>query len=153
MFQLEDIRIDKVRMAVVNIAFITFLALKNTPLAFLTSYSYERLNQLHQLAGYTTCTFIFIHLTLMIKMFTSMNKVSVIMEEAQIYGMVAATATLTTLISAIIIRRLRYELFYVIHIFMYMLIVINISLHRPDFADKTIFVSQDYTLKNRSSYS
>lgn len=34
--------------------FAVFLALKNTPLAILTAYSYERLNSLHQIAGYTT---------------------------------------------------------------------------------------------------
>jgi hypothetical protein len=39
-------------MAVCNIALITFLALKNTPLACLTAFSYVRLNCLHHAAGY-----------------------------------------------------------------------------------------------------
>ena len=34
-----------------------FLALKNTPLAILTAYSYERLNSLHRIAGYTTLVY------------------------------------------------------------------------------------------------
>ena len=38
-----------------------FLALRNTPLAYLTSYSYERLNVLHQITGYLTVTFAFTH--------------------------------------------------------------------------------------------
>jgi hypothetical protein len=48
-------------MAISNVAFITFLALKNTPLAYLTAYSYERLNPLHQVAGYTTVTYALLH--------------------------------------------------------------------------------------------
>ena len=49
------------RLATANIAFIFFLALKNTPLGFLTSYSYERLNVLHQIAGYTTVLLSVLH--------------------------------------------------------------------------------------------
>jgi hypothetical protein len=48
-------------MAITNVAFITFIALKNTPLAYLTAYSYGRLNPLHQIGGYTTVTYVFLH--------------------------------------------------------------------------------------------
>ncbi len=48
-------------MAVSNVAFLFFLALKNMPLAFLTAYSYERLNVLHQIAGYTTVLLSILH--------------------------------------------------------------------------------------------
>jgi membrane-bound acyltransferase YfiQ involved in biofilm formation len=48
-------------MAILNMAFLFFLALKNTPLAFLTAYSYERLNGLHQIVGYTTILYTVIH--------------------------------------------------------------------------------------------
>ena len=130
-----------IRMALTNIAFITLLALKNTPLAFLTSYSYERLNPLHQIGGYTTVTYVFLHLTLLCRAFTEMKDSSILLEENQIHGMIAGSGMFVTLIAAVIIRRLRYELFYVIHIVMYMLIIINVGLHRPDFALKAVIIT------------
>jgi hypothetical protein len=39
------------RMAVCNAALAFLLAMKNSPLAFLTGYSHERLNVLHRWAG------------------------------------------------------------------------------------------------------
>jgi predicted ferric reductase len=64
-----------------------------------------------------------------------------LLETEQINGMIAASAMFVTLIAAVAIRRIRYELFYVIHIVMYMLIIINVGLHRPDFANKTIIIT------------
>lgn len=49
------------RLATANIAFIFFLALRHTPLAYLTSWTYERLNVLHQIAGYTTVLLSVLH--------------------------------------------------------------------------------------------
>lgn len=128
-------------MALTNIAFITFLALKNTPLAFLTAYSYERLNQLHQIGGYTTVTYIFIHLTVLTRAFMKLHMASIILMEGQVHGIIAACAMLVTLFAAVVIRKLRYELFYVIHILMYILIIINVALHQPDFAKGAYIVS------------
>ena len=54
-------------MAIVNVAFVTFLALKNTPLAFLTAYSYEKLNPLHQVGGYTTIIYVFLHAAMQVR--------------------------------------------------------------------------------------
>lgn len=48
-------------MAVANLAFVIFLSLRNTPLTFLTAYSYERLNVLHQVAGYSTIAYAMAH--------------------------------------------------------------------------------------------
>lgn len=47
---------------------------------------------------------------------------------------------LVTLFAALIMKRLRYEVFYVTHVTMYMLIIINVALHRPDFAKKTVII-------------
>lgn len=49
------------RTTIANLALVIFLSLKNTPLGFLTSYSYERLQPLHQVAGYTTIACWFMH--------------------------------------------------------------------------------------------
>ncbi len=48
-------------MISLNLCLTTFLSLKNTPLAFLTPYSYERINLLHQAAGGMTLFWIVIH--------------------------------------------------------------------------------------------
>jgi len=45
-----------------------------------------------------------------------------------------------SLITAVLIKKIRYEIFYVTHIIMYMLILIMVGLHRPRFADKTVII-------------
>ncbi|KAH8601638.1 ferric reductase NAD binding domain-containing protein [Bisporella sp. PMI_857] len=116
-------------MALLNMGFITLLALKNTPLAFLTAYSYERLNPLHQIGGYTTCAYVFVHLVVLSKAFVLNNKPEILLEREQIYGIVAGCFMFIMLVSAIVIRRARYELFYLTHIIMYILLLIYVPLH------------------------
>jgi predicted ferric reductase len=129
------------RMAIVNVAFITFLALKNTPLAYLTAYSYESLNPLHQVGGYATIIYALLHAILQCVYFNQRHELSALLEKEQISGITAASAFFVILITAIAVRKLRYELFYVIHILMYMLIIINVALHRPEFATKTVIIT------------
>lgn len=128
-------------MAIVNVCFITFLALKNTPLAYLTAYSYESLNPLHQVGGYATVMYALLHVMLQCITWYQRKRLPMLLETEQINGMIAASAMFVTLIAAIAVRKMRYELFYVIHIVMYMLIIINVGLHRPDFATKTIIIT------------
>jgi predicted ferric reductase len=52
------------RMAVINMSFTFFLALKNTPLSFLAGSSYEKLNILHRWTGRTTFIFLILHVAL-----------------------------------------------------------------------------------------
>lgn len=49
------------RTTVSNLTLVIFLSLKHTPLAFLTAYSYERLQPLHQIAGYSTVACVCVH--------------------------------------------------------------------------------------------
>ncbi|KAG0646807.1 Ferric-chelate reductase 2 [Hyphodiscus hymeniophilus] len=128
-------------MAITNTAFITFLALKNTPLAYLITCSHERLNQLHQIGGYTTVTYVFLHLILMCETFNQEHFIEILLEVPQIHAIVAASAILVILVTAITVRKLSYELFYLTHITMFMLFVINVGFHRPDFALKTIIIT------------
>ncbi|TVY78529.1 Ferric/cupric reductase transmembrane component [Lachnellula suecica] len=127
-------------LAMCNIAFITFLALKNTPLAYLTAYSYESLNPLHQVAGYTTITQAFLHAILQCITFEEEKFAAMLLELEQINGITAVAAFFVLLVTALAVRKLRYELFYVIHITMFMLIIINLALHRPDFSKKTVII-------------
>ncbi|KAL2065517.1 hypothetical protein VTL71DRAFT_3187 [Oculimacula yallundae] len=125
-------------MAISNIAFVTFLALKNTPLAFLTAYSYERLNGLHQVAGYTTVLFALLHGILMSIGFVKLNYNSIFKERAEIFGITAGAALFVMMVFATVVRRIRYEVFYVSHIAMFIIIIVMVASHQPHIAEKAV---------------
>ena len=128
------------RVAVSNLAFITFLALKNTPLGFLTGYSYESLNVLHQLAGYCTIIWSLLHAVVYIVAWSQTNSLAELLEMNQVMGIIAGFAMLTILATALLLRRLRYEVFYIVHIVMFMLILIVVGMHRPELSTKTLVI-------------
>ncbi|KAI0471306.1 ferric reductase NAD binding domain-containing protein [Xylaria cf. heliscus] len=129
-------------MATGNLAFVVFLALKNTPLAFLTAYSYERLNKLHQIAGYTTLLYTIIHAALYTYYFMSNNRTYILREEIVTAGIVLGFAMFFTVLAGMTLRRFKYELFYIIHIILFVVIVVTLGLHRPNFnPDKTLIVT------------
>jgi predicted ferric reductase len=129
------------RMSLSNLALITFLAQKNTPLRLLTSYSYERLNKLHQIGGYTTITYTLLHLTLMCIRYSGINEVGIFIERAQIYGIIAAIAMVIILITATVLRKIQYEAFYVFHITMYGLVMVGVGMHRPSGSLKAAIIT------------
>lgn len=116
------------------------MALKNTPLAFLTAYSYDRLNVLHQAAGYCTVLFALLHAVLYIITDANLESLSDLLELKQIMGIVAGLAMLSIFTTAILLRRVRYEAFYIVHIIMFMLVIISVGMHRPDFGTKSIYI-------------
>jgi predicted ferric reductase len=117
-----------------------FLALKNTLLAFLTSYSYERLNILHQAAGYCTVLFALLHAVLYIITLAKLKSLQDLLKLTQIMGIVAGFAMVFMLTTALKLRRVRYEAFYVVHIVMCMLVVIAVGMHRPEFGTKSVYI-------------
>ncbi|KAL5331823.1 hypothetical protein ACEPPN_001361 [Leptodophora sp. 'Broadleaf-Isolate-01'] len=123
-------------MAIANIAFVTFLALKNTPLAFLTAYSYERLNILHQVAGYTTVIFSLLHGIFISIGFIKIKMVTMLQEHEQTFGITAGVAMFVLMTFALLVRRIRYEVFYVSHIAMFIILIVMISFHQPHIAEK-----------------
>ena len=129
------------RMALSNMALVTFLALKNTPLSILISYSYERLNQLHQIGGYTTATYAMLHVILTCIRFSKVHELGIFLERAQIYGMIAVSAIFIMITTAILMRKIQYEVFYIIHLVMYTLVVIGIGMHRPNYALKSAIIT------------
>lgn len=120
-----------VRLASYNVCLVTVLSLKNTPLAFLTSYSYERLNILHQASGYATVLFTVIHGITYIVVEASNGKVSELGKMSNVMGEVAGVAMLVMTASALLLRKLRYEIFYSLHIIMFILIIVGMGFHRP----------------------
>ncbi|KAI1372913.1 ferric reductase NAD binding domain-containing protein [Hypoxylon crocopeplum] len=120
-------------MATGNMVLVVFLALKNTPLAFLTAYSYERLNGLHQIAGYATMVYAIIHGSIYSAYFINAGRINVLQEDVVTAGIVLGFAMLFTVLAGMIIKRYNYELFYVIHVVLFMVIVVALGLHRPSF--------------------
>ncbi|PVH81985.1 hypothetical protein DL98DRAFT_621553 [Cadophora sp. DSE1049] len=123
-------------MAIGNIAFVTFLALKNTPLAFLTAYSYERLNILHQVAGYTTVISSLLHGIFISIGYIKINMLYKLQEQVQTYGITAGVAMFVMMTFALLVRRIRYEVFYVSHIAMFIILIVMVGLHQPHIAEK-----------------
>ncbi|KAK7723173.1 hypothetical protein SLS63_008946 [Diaporthe eres] len=123
-----------------NFAVVVFLALKNTPLAFLSAYSYERLNGLHQIAGYTSFVYLVLHAAMYTHYFLVNNRVEMLQTQSSIAGIVAGFAFLGVLFSAVIIRRIWYEAFYVSHIIFFIVALICAAYHQPDLEDGLIII-------------
>ncbi|KAI1428595.1 ferric reductase NAD binding domain-containing protein [Xylaria sp. FL1777] len=129
-------------MATGNLAFVVFLALKNTPLAILTVYSYERLNSLHQIAGYTTLLYTILHGALYTYYFMMTGKTNVLHEDVVTAGIILGFAMFFTVFAGMTLQRLKYELFYVIHLALFVVIVVTLGLHRPTLeSEKTLIVT------------
>ncbi|KAH8159973.1 hypothetical protein CIB48_g8276 [Xylaria polymorpha] len=130
-------------MATGNLVFVVFLALKNTPLAILTSYSYERLNSLHQIAGYTTFIYTVLRRRSNVHLvFHASRKTSILREDIVTAGIVLGFAMFFTVLAGTVLRRLKYELFYIVHLVLFVVIVVTLGLHRPSFdPDKTLIVT------------
>ncbi|KAI9746545.1 MAG: hypothetical protein M1818_000258 [Claussenomyces sp. TS43310] len=127
-------------IALCNIVLITLLALKNTPLAVLTGYSYERLNVFHQVAGYCTIIWSLCHAVIYLAAWSTSDNLHDMIELSNVMGVVAGISMLIILISALLLRKFRYEVFYVIHIVLFVLILIAVGMHRPDIEKKTVAV-------------
>lgn len=117
-----------------------FLALKNTPLAFLSAYSYERLNGLHQIAGYTSFVYLVLHAAMYTHYFLVNDRAEMLQTQSSIAGIVAGFAFLGVLVSAVIIRRIWYEAFYVSHILFFIVALICSAIHQPDLEDGLIII-------------
>ncbi|KAI2470946.1 ferric reductase NAD binding domain-containing protein [Annulohypoxylon bovei var. microspora] len=129
-------------MATGNMVFVVFLALKNTPLAFLTAYSYERLNVLHQIAGYTTMLYVILHGSIYASYFIGAGRISVLQEDVVTAGIVAGFTMLASVMAGMVLRRFNYELFYIAHVILFLAIVVGLGLHRPEFkAEQTLYAT------------
>ncbi|GFP56418.1 ferric/cupric reductase transmembrane component 1 [Trichoderma asperellum] len=127
-------------MALANLVVLIFLALKNTPLAFLTAWSYERLNILHQIAGYMCISFVIIHASCYTTYFKNMGRISILREESVIYGEIAGLSFVIVGFAGAVIRRWWYELFYYVHMSCWILAIVMVGLHQPMFAKRIVFV-------------
>lgn len=86
-------------------AVVVFLAMKNTPLAILTTYSYERLNSLHRAAGYTVLAQTIVHAVAYTQYFLSSSQPGKFSEKHIIAGIVLGFAVLGTVAVGFGLRR------------------------------------------------
>lgn len=128
------------RMLSANFALVIFLALKNTPLAFLSAYSYERLNKLHQITGYTCFVYLVLHASMYTRYFLTHDEVELLQEANVVAGFVAGFDFLGVAFSAVVIRRFWYEAFYVAHIACFVVAIICAAYHQPGLDDGVIII-------------
>ncbi|KAF3008065.1 hypothetical protein E8E14_007639 [Neopestalotiopsis sp. 37M] len=125
-------------MSAANFALVVFLGLKNTPLAILTSYSYERLNPLHQVAGYATILYMILHASIYSAYFIGAGKWDLMHEDIVTAGIVLGFAMFASGVEAVVLRRFKYELFYVFHIILFIMMVVTLALHRPELSAEKV---------------
>lgn len=121
-------------------AFVVFLSLKNTPLAFLTAYSYERLNCLHQISGCLMFLMMVVHAACYTSYFAKKDKLSILREKEQVAGILAGFAFLSVVFSALVFRRFWYELFYVVHLAFFIVGIVSVCFHQPTLGKKIVIV-------------
>lgn len=81
-----------------------------------------------------------LHAVLYIVTDSKLGSLSDLLKLEQIMGIVAGFAMLSMLTTALTLRRIRYEAFYTVHIIMFMLVIIAVSMHRSEFQMKAIYI-------------
>ena len=105
------------RLTLCNLCLTVFLALKNTPLSPLAGRSYESVNVLHRLAGYTTIVTMLLHSSVYIQSLVKGGSTFLLMLPGQYAAVFAAFSLLVMGITASsFFRKRSYELFFVIHV-------------------------------------
>ncbi|KAJ3530721.1 hypothetical protein NM208_g9201 [Fusarium decemcellulare] len=125
-------------LAVANICLTVFLSLKNTPLGYLTGWSYERLNSLHRVTGLTTFVLVVVHAASYSSFFLDQQNAARLRFTDEIFGMVAGFGLLMVVTIALTLQCRRYELFYVLHVFFFVVSLVFICLHHPTAAERVI---------------
>ncbi|GKT50949.1 ferric/cupric reductase transmembrane component 2 [Colletotrichum spaethianum] len=128
-------------LSIANIAFLVFLALKNTPLAYLTAWSYERLNVLHQIAGYVTMGLIIVHGATYSAYFIESGNLERLRVHEEIYGIVSGFTFLVVVLAGAVVRLWYYELSYILHVSGFAISMVLVGLHQPELSKKIIFIT------------
>ncbi|OQE83086.1 hypothetical protein PENNAL_c0034G00560 [Penicillium nalgiovense] len=128
-------------ISVANLVLLVFLALKNTPLAPLTATSYEKLRPLHKVAGYTCIFTSVLHGIVYVSAWSKIGHLAGMKEHEIFVGPIAGCAMLIIGFSTITyFMRGYYELFYMLHITMFILIMITVGMHRPKFSTSVVII-------------
>ncbi|CRG85705.1 putative ferric reductase transmembrane component [Talaromyces islandicus] len=128
-------------ISVANFVLLVFLALRNTPLAPLSGRSYEKLRPLHKTAGYTCIVTSILHAIVYLSAWAERGDVEKMRETENLAGGIAGLAMVIIGISTIgwFTRRF-YEVFYMIHLVLFLLIIITVGMHRPLISRSTLVI-------------
>ncbi|GJC88140.1 hypothetical protein ColLi_10978 [Colletotrichum liriopes] len=118
------------QLVIVSNVFVVFLALKNTPLGYLAACSYERLNVLHQVAGYVAMTLIIVH-----------GATSRLRDHEEIYGIVSGFSFLIVVLAGTIVRLWYCELSYILHVSGFAISMVLAGLHQPELSKKIVITT------------
>ncbi|KAF4458001.1 hypothetical protein F53441_155 [Fusarium austroafricanum] len=127
-------------MAIANLLIVILLSLKNTPVVIFMTSSYERLNVLHRIAGYTTLIFAIVHSCSYAAVFGAQNFLQRLLVREEIFGMAAMGSFLVLGLAGAVLRTWWYELFYYLHVTSWILAVIMAGLHQPEPSKKILYV-------------
>lgn len=127
-------------MAIANLLIVVFLSLKNTPIVIFMTSSYERLNILHRITGYTTLIFAIVHSSSYAAVFSAQKFLQRLLAREEIFGMVSMGSFLVLGFAGAVLRTWWYELFYYLHVVFWILAVIMTGLHQPEPSKKVLYV-------------
>ncbi|KAE8329874.1 ferric reductase like transmembrane component-domain-containing protein [Aspergillus sergii] len=128
-------------VALANLVLLVFLALRNTPLAPLSGRSYEKLRPLHKTAGYTTIGLMLLHAVVYLAAWSQSGSLHKMQEIDNAAGAVAGVAMFVIGLSTIgwFVRK-SYEVFYMVHLLMFILIIIMVGMHRPKISTQSLVI-------------
>lgn len=117
-------------MTLCNLVLTIFLGLKNTPLSPIAGQSYDILNILHRACGYTTIVCMIVHSTNMVSYLFSIGYQHYLNLPGQHAAAVAGFSFLAIAVTANhLVRKRWYELFYLAHIALVMMVLIAAFIH------------------------
>lgn len=126
-------------MADANMCVAILLGLKNTPLAVLLPFSYERLNPVHQMVGYVQFVLTVLHASTYTAYFNGQGRLqSMYAKPEEIAGIVAGFAFLSIVVSGALVRRFWYEPFVWMHRLSVATSIVAMAFHQPDWHKKLI---------------
>ncbi|PNY26355.1 ferric reductase transmembrane component [Tolypocladium capitatum] len=126
-------------LAMANMVVVIILALKNTPLSFLIAWSHERLNIFHQVAGYATVVHVIVHASCYFAyLILQSGHPDTLQRKGTISGMVAWLSFVLLGFGGAVIRRRWYELFYYMHISLWIIAIVTVGFHQPNLKSKFI---------------
>ncbi|KAK6515832.1 hypothetical protein TWF281_004423 [Arthrobotrys megalospora] len=117
--------------SVVNGTLLVFLAMKNTPLSYLTGMSYEKLNVFHRWVAITALIQGGVH-TIAVAVGLSRlipSQVGFLLVPANVWGIITLALWMIILASFYLLKVIRYEVFYVMHLILFPLTFIACILH------------------------
>lgn len=123
-----------------NFVLVVFLALKNTPLALLSAYSYERLNSLHQIAGYTSFAYLVLHAAMYTNYFLDNGYKVKFEESGLVSGITAGFGFLLVVASGMTVRFIWYEIFFVLHVSGFLMALVGAFYHQPSLEDGIVIM-------------